>query len=93
MGKDQKTKGAMEIIEEAVYVLRRNPLSLLAGYYIGTLPFITALLYFWADMSRSAFAEDYCSPASLGLALLFIWMKCWHAVFCQKLTAHCGAGC
>lgn len=85
--KDNKDTGAIEIIEEAVQVLRRHPVNLLSGYYIGSLPFVGALLFFWADMSRSAFAPDYCSPASLGLAFLFIWMKCWHAVFCQKIMA------
>ena len=85
--KNNKGKGAIEIIEEAIHVLRRNPLNHLSIYYIGSLPFIGALLFFWADMSRSAFAQDYSSPAALGLALLFIWMKCWQAVFCQKLTA------
>ena len=84
--KDQKGKGALEIIEEAVHILRRNPLQLLPLYFIGSLPFVTAFLYFWADMSRSAFAGEYSLTASLGLAMLFIWMKCWHAVFCGKVT-------
>jgi hypothetical protein len=80
-------KGAIEIIEEAVHLLRGNRIHLLSTYYIGSLPFIGALLFFWADMSRSAFAQDHVSPAALGLALLFIWMKCWHAVFCGKISA------
>lgn len=86
MAKDQKGKGALEIIEEAVHILRGNPLGLLPLYFIGSLPFVLALLYFWADMSRSAFAGGYCMTASLSLAALFVWMKCWHAAFCRKVT-------
>jgi hypothetical protein len=74
-------KSAIFLIEEAVYVLRQAPLFLLFSYYVGALPFITGLLYFWADMSRSADAQSYHAAASLGVALLYIWMKCCQAVF------------
>ena len=47
-------KSAIRIIEEAVHILRSAPGSLLSVYYIGSVPFILGLLYFWADMSRSA---------------------------------------
>lgn len=85
--KVQQAKGAIEIMEEAVHLLRLAPAGILASYYIGTLPFILGLLYFWADMSRNAFAIEYCAVTSLGLALLFVWMKCWHAIFAQKIGA------
>ena len=83
--KEQQGKGAITIIEEAVHLLRLSPARLLASYYIGSLPFICGLLYFWADMSRDPFAREYCAPASLGLAILFVWMKCAHAVFARKI--------
>ncbi len=78
---------ALNLIEEAIHLLRNAPLRLLAGYYIGSLPFVLGLLYFWADMSRSAFAADYCAVAALGLALLFVWMKTWQAVFAYRIKA------
>ncbi|MDY7037757.1 MAG: hypothetical protein SV375_16535, partial [Thermodesulfobacteriota bacterium] len=81
----QQGKGAIEILEEAVHLLRLSPASLLPVYYIGTLPFVLGFLYFFADMSRSAFADEYCASASLGLAMLFIWMKCWHTIFSRKI--------
>lgn len=88
MAKKQRIKGALEIIEEAVFVIRQNFLSLLSLYYIGALPFVIAFLYFWTDMSKSVFAGDRIVPASLVLALLFIWMKCWHVVFCRNVISH-----
>ena len=86
-GKRHQGKGAIEILEEAVHALRIAPVGILACYYIGSLPFILALLYFWADMSRGGLAEGHCPAASMGLAVLFIWMKLWHAVFAQKVKA------
>jgi hypothetical protein len=86
--KQPQGKGAIEIIEEAVHVLRLSPPSILATYYIGSLPFILGLLFFWADMSRSAIAGKYCAVASFGLAMLFVWMKFWQAVFARQLRAH-----
>ncbi len=83
----QQGRGAVEIIEEAVYLLRLSPASFIASYYIGSLPFILGLLFFWADMSRSASAYRYCAVESFGLAILFVWMKCWHAVFAGQLRA------
>ena len=83
----QQDKGAIEIIEEGIHLLRLSPARPLAMYYIGSMPFILGLLYFWADMSRNAFAQEHCAAASFGLALLFIWMKCWHAMFASNIKA------
>ena len=63
----QLDRGAIELIEEAVHLLRRAPLSVLAGYYAGSLPFVLALLYFWADMSRSPLAYDHLAGGAWGL--------------------------
>lgn len=80
-------KSAIELLDESVHLLRTAPAHLLSIYYTGTLPFVLGLLYFWGDMSRNAFAAEYCAPAALGIALLFIWMKCWHSVFAVRVLA------
>lgn len=77
--------GALPLIERAVHLLRRNNFDALAEYYLGTLPFILALLYFWSDMSRNPMAAWYCGPSAAGVALLFIWMKIWQVRFCRRL--------
>ena len=81
-------RGALELIEEAVHLLRLAPAGLFSIYYLGTIPFVMALLYFWADMSRSALAQERCAGAAAGLALLFLWMKGWQAVFADLLRSH-----
>jgi hypothetical protein len=81
------SKSAIRIIEEAVHLLRTAPGVLLAGYYLGSVPFVLGLLYFWADMSRSAHANEYNAAAALGLAFLFVWMKFWQTVFARRIQA------
>ncbi len=87
MTKVQKIKSALEIVEEASFVLKHHFSAILPLYYIGTLPFVLAFSYFWTDMSHSAFAKDHIIPESLLLAILFVWMKCWHALFCRKMLS------
>jgi len=79
-------KSAIFLLEEAVHVLRQAPFFLLSSYYVGTLPFILGLFYFWADMSRSAEAHRFHAAASLGVALLYIWMKFCQAVFAAQVN-------
>lgn len=78
-------KSAIDLVEEAFHLLRRSSFVTLSCYYIGSMPFVLALLYFWTDMSRSAYAEERCAETAFGLALLFVWMKVWQAVFAQRL--------
>ncbi|HET6371049.1 MAG TPA: hypothetical protein VFG95_07625, partial [Nitrospiria bacterium] len=80
-------KGALDLLEEAVHLVRLAPPGALFSYYAGSLPFVLGFLYFWADMSRSAFADRHCAEAALLVSLLFIWMKCWHSVFSRQLRA------
>src|SRR4051812_26398877 len=84
--KRTSAKGALELLEEAVHLLRLAPLSTLLCYYIGALPFVLGFLFFWADMSRSAFALQHCGRAAFGLVLLFIWMKTWQTIFATGLS-------
>jgi len=78
-------KSALQITEEAFHLLRSSPVALLFSYYLGGVPFVLGLMYFWADMSRSAIAHQYSAMAALGIALLFAWMKYWQTVFTDRV--------
>ncbi|MDM8553247.1 hypothetical protein QUF75_00745 [Desulfococcaceae bacterium HSG7] len=80
-------QSAMRLLEQAVFILRMAPADLLPAYYIGSLPFILGLLYFWGDMSRSADAGEYSASAALVMALLFAWMKYCQALFAARIYA------
>ena len=83
----QHNRTALDLVEEAVYLLRRAPATAFSAYYVGTLPFALAFLFFWADMGRSATASEHAAPAALGLAAMFLWMSSWQAVFAQHLRS------
>ncbi|TAL00369.1 MAG: DUF4129 domain-containing protein, partial [Verrucomicrobia bacterium] len=55
--------------------------------YLGALPFVLGLLFFWADMSRNPFARQHVVEAALGVSVLFVWMKFWQAVFAREMRA------
>jgi hypothetical protein len=77
-------KPALELIEDAVDLLRSDPLHFLFPYYMGSLPFYLAVLFFVTDM-RSAFAEQHLVPAALGLSALFILMKLFQSMFALRV--------
>ena len=76
---------ALELTEQAVALLRRSPFSAWAAYYLGTLPFLLGLLYFWGDMSRDAAASQRLVEWPMILGFLFVWMKCWQTVWTGQL--------
>ncbi len=87
----QQGSGAFDLIEEATQLLRTAPAATLAVYYLGAIPFVLGLLFFWADMSRSPFASGHLADASLAMSLLFLWMKFWQALFAGRIRAQLAA--
>ena len=87
----QQGKMAFDLIEEATHLLRTAPAATLAVYYLGAIPFVLGLLYFWADMSRSPFASQHLADSALGVTGLFLWMKFWQVIFARRLRAHLAA--
>lgn len=85
-------KSAIEVIEEAVWLLRGSPPLTYLVYSIGTVPFLLGLLYFWGDMSRSGTANVHAPEAALSMAVLYSWMKGWHSVYARLLMGSATAG-
>src|ERR1044071_824123 len=83
--KYQTRDGAIEIVEQGFHLLRTAPVPFFLSYYMGTVPFVLGLLFFWSDMSRGAFAEERLAGETVGLMALFIWMKTWQALFTRQL--------
>ncbi|NTW36682.1 MAG: hypothetical protein HGB17_11230 [Syntrophobacteraceae bacterium] len=78
-------KGAIALLDDAAQLLRFTPALTWLSYLVGTLPFILSFLFFCGDMSTSATATDHQMQASLGLAILYLWMKCWQTVYSSRL--------
>src|SRR5690348_1581919 len=62
----QSGRAALDLIEDAVHLLRTTPASVWIAYYAGAVPFVLGLLYFWADMSCGAYAARRCPASALG---------------------------
>ncbi len=78
-------RGSLDILEEAVHLLRAAPLETVSTYLIGAAPLTLGFLFFLADMSRSLYAFEHLPWASLGLARLYVWKNSWQAVFMARL--------
>jgi hypothetical protein len=76
---------ALDILEEAVNLLWSVTLQAAVVYLTGAVPFLLGLLFFLSDMARSPFAFERLLPASLGLAVLFVWKSVWQAIFAAHL--------
>src|SRR5438477_4069827 len=83
-------RSPIELIEEGTHLFRTAGVATLSFYYIGTLPFVLAFLFFWADMSRDAYAYERVLPGSFALAVLFLWMNTWQAMYSAELRKHLG---
>lgn len=82
-----RSPGVLDLLEEAVHVLRTAGAVPLACYCVGVLPMLLAALYFWADMASSPFAHLHVVEASAGLLAAFVWMRCWQTVFMRLLLS------
>ena len=78
---------AIELIEEAVHLLRCAPTGALAIYYAGAVPFVLGLLFFWAHATWFQPAGETVAWGALGLVALFVLMKATQAEFCARLLA------
>ena len=83
---------AIEILEQAVSLIRFAPSAAIAAYLAGAVPFMVAMLFFLNDMTRSAFAFDHLSTWSLALAVLYVWKNVWQAIFAAELYATLSPG-
>lgn len=76
---------ALDLIENAIELLRSTPLSAHLVYHLASVPFVLGLLWFWSDMTRGAFADARLGPESLLLAGLYLLMKTGQAAFSSRL--------
>ncbi|MCE5326818.1 MAG: hypothetical protein LLG01_10405 [Planctomycetaceae bacterium] len=84
-GRASGAPAALQMVEEAIHLLRIAAPGTLWRYYAGALPFVAALLYFWSYMLYANSAAARGTPLALGLALLYLWMKIWQGAFCRRL--------
>jgi hypothetical protein len=75
------------LVEEAVHLVRGASAATLAVYYVGTVPFVLGLLFFWAHTTWFQPSPEQVAWGALGLVGLFTGMKVAQAEFCARLMA------
>lgn len=86
--RDTTARPGIALVEEAGNLLRSAPPAAWLCYHIGAIPFVLLLLR-TITFAHSGFrGHDADAGDALLLALAFIWMKCWQAVFAERLGAH-----
>jgi hypothetical protein len=81
--KDEKP--ALELCDEAMFLLRHAPAAAWTVYLAGVGPFLLGLLYFWTDMTRGVLSETRLVSGAFLLSVLFVWMKSCQSIFCAQL--------
>ncbi|MCB1097330.1 MAG: hypothetical protein KDN22_17285 [Verrucomicrobiae bacterium] len=87
-----RSRNALALTEQAFHLLRTAPLAAHCWCYLGMVPFAVGLLFFFTEMSRGAHAEEHLINASLGVALVYLWMKVCQAMFCRRLWQQLSPG-
>ena len=82
--------GALDLLEDAVHVLRAAPLATIACHCVGSVPLVLGLLVFWNDMTQPRTSDSTCAIEAFALASLLLWMNCWRAVFAGRLHRQLG---
>jgi len=77
----------MDVVEDAVQLLRSAPPWIHALHLAGSGTFVLALLWFWSDMTRGVYADRRLAPGALGMAGLYALMKLAHAIHATELRA------
>ncbi len=78
---------ALQLVEEAVRVLRAAPPAVLMAHFFGSAPCMLYAVYFFTDLSRGAFGSEHVVGESLAFTALYGWMKCWQAISAAHLHA------
>lgn len=76
---------AVSAAEDAVRLLRKAGFSFIALHWLGSIPFALGLLLFWSALTRGNMTNAECAEWSLAIAILYLSMNCWRAVFAGRL--------
>ena len=58
--------GAVEVLDEAIHLLRLAPAGALLSFYVGSVPFVLGFLFFWLDRGRITLARRHVRVSNPG---------------------------
>jgi hypothetical protein len=77
----------IDLLEEAIHLLRRTSAITYAYYLLGATPFALLFLQLLADASYHRYLAEHLGDSALRLAVGYCWMKGFQALACQRLLA------
>jgi hypothetical protein len=81
-----RTQHPIDLIEEAIHLLRRAPIEAYAFFLVGIAPFVLCFFQFCSEMSYSEFAGSSLPGFAATLALSYLWMKAFQYLACRQLV-------
>jgi hypothetical protein len=81
-----RTQHPIDLIEEAIHLLRRAPIETYAFFLVGIAPFVLCFFQFCSEMSYSEFAASSLPGFAVTLALSYLWMKALQYLACRQLV-------
>src|SRR5258708_11710823 len=82
----RRRRDAIDLIEEAIHLLRRAPIEAYAFFLVGIAPFVLCFFQFCYEMSYSEFAGSSLPGFAATLALSYLWMKAFQYLACRQLV-------
>jgi hypothetical protein len=80
------TQHPIDLIEEAIHLLRRAPIETYALFLVAIAPFVLCFFQFCSEMSYSEFAGTNLPGFAAILALSYLWMKAFQHLACRQLV-------
>jgi hypothetical protein len=77
----------IDLLEEAIHLLRRTSAITYAYYILGVTPFALLFFQLLADASYHRYLAEHLGDSVIRLALGYCWMKGFQALACQRLLA------
>ncbi|MBV8214433.1 MAG: hypothetical protein JOZ08_14560 [Verrucomicrobia bacterium] len=77
----------IDLLEEAIHLLRRTSAITYAYYLLGVTPFALLFFQLLADASYHRYLAEHLGDSVIRLAVAYCWMKGFQALACQRLLA------
>jgi hypothetical protein len=77
----------IDLLEEAIHLLRRTSAITYAYYIVGVTPFALLFFQLLADASYHRYLVEHVSDSVIRLVIAYSWMKGFQALACQHLLA------
>jgi len=78
-------KKALDLVEEAILLLRRLPFLSWATLYLGALPYVLFFLLYLMNLAHNPAASEQLVGYSALLAVLYVWLKVWQTRFAAEV--------